>query len=102
MQHWRIIMKDQALLNQAEAVLGCVHDEEVIRFTQDFIRINSVNPNLDKAPGEEEAASFLARACAQNGFEGRTYEVLPGRHNFFGLLPGKSEEIGLAFFGHMD
>lgn len=85
-----------------EEILAHIHDDEVIQFTQDLIRINSVNPNLGAGPGELEAAQFLAKACHQAGIKTSLQEIAPGRSNFYALLPGRTDQIGLAFFGHID
>lgn len=95
-------METKMSLDLADKVLHCIDDDEVVRFMQQFVQVNSVNPNLDNAPGEQEAAAFLADACVRAGLQGSTPEVLPGRPNFYGVLPGESDEIGLAFFGHID
>jgi len=86
----------------AKKALGCVDDDEVVRFTQGFVRINSVNPNLEPGSSERGAAEYLARAFQAAGLRSSTPEVAPDRPNFYGVLPGASETIGLGFFGHID
>ena len=90
---------NEALARQA---LSYVDDNEVVRFTQDFIRINSVNPNLEPGSSERGAAEYLAKAFENVGMQASTPEVAPDRPNFYGVLRGASETIGLGFFGHID
>jgi acetylornithine deacetylase/succinyl-diaminopimelate desuccinylase family protein len=82
--------------------LQAVDDDQVVRFTQEFIRINSVNPNLGEGPGEREAAEFLAEACRREGLQVKLEEAAPGRPNFYCVLPGAEAGIGLSFLGHTD
>jgi succinyl-diaminopimelate desuccinylase len=82
--------------------LQAVDDAQVVRFTQDFIRINSVNPNLGEGPGEKDAAEFLAEACRREGLQVKLEEAAPGRPNFYCTLPGSEAGIGLSFLGHTD
>jgi acetylornithine deacetylase/succinyl-diaminopimelate desuccinylase len=86
----------------AKKALGYINDNEVVRFAQEFVRINSVNPNLEPGSTEQEAAEFLANACKEVGIQTALHEIAPGRPNFYAVLPGESEQIGLAFFGHID
>jgi len=80
-----------------ETVLGEIHDQAVVEFTQALVRIPSVN-------GEEaEAADFVARACRQGGLEVTVRDVHDGRPNVLAVLPGrKSNDIGLLLHGHTD
>ncbi len=82
--------------------LQAVDDAQVVRFTQEFIRINSVNPNLGEGPGEQEAAEFLAEACRREGLQVKLEQAAPGRPNFYCVLPGVEAGIGLSFLGHTD
>lgn len=86
----------------ARKVLECVQDERVTRFTQDFIRINSVNPNLEAGSSEANAVDFLADACRKAGVQVTLEEVVPGRPNLYCVLPGEEDGIGLSFLGHTD
>ncbi len=83
-------------------VIDHVDDESVVRYAQDLIRINSVNPNLDNGSTEEEVVEFLAFTCREAGLEVRIEEVAPNRPNIYCELPGEEEGIGLAFLGHTD
>jgi acetylornithine deacetylase/succinyl-diaminopimelate desuccinylase family protein len=86
----------------AQKVLDYIDDQEIIRFTQDFIRINSVNPNLESGSNESEAVRFLANACEAAGLQVTVQEVAPNRPNLYCVLPGEQAKIGLAFLGHTD
>jgi len=89
-------------LKIAEKALAQVDDKQVVRFTQDFVRINSINPNLESGSSESEAVDFLAAACREAGLQVSIEEVAPGRPNLYCVLPGEQDEIGLAFLGHSD
>jgi acetylornithine deacetylase/succinyl-diaminopimelate desuccinylase-like protein len=86
----------------AKKVLGYVDDDEVVRFTQGFVRINSVNPNLEPGSSEKGAAKYLAKAFKAAGMRTWMLDVAPGRPNFYGVLRGEAETIGLGYFGHID
>ena len=86
----------------AQKALACVADEALIRFTQDFIRINSVNPNLDPGSSEGAVVDYLAQACRDAGLQVSKEEIVPGRPNLYCVLPGAQDGIGLAFLGHTD
>lgn len=85
-----------------QKALSCVADDALIRFTQDFIRINSVNPNLEPGSNEAAAVDYLAHACRQAELQVTIEEIAPGRPNLYCVLPGKEAGIGLAFLGHTD
>lgn len=85
-----------------QKVFKYINDDQVVRFTQDFVRINSVNPNLEPGSTETEGAFFLADACRDAGLQVRMEETAPGRSNLYVVLPGAEEGIGLSFMGHLD
>ncbi len=87
---------------RAERVEKEINNERVIRFTQDLVRINSINPNLAPGSSEAPAADFIAAACRDAGLQVTCREVAPGRPNVLCVLTGKSPEIGLVFLGHTD
>jgi acetylornithine deacetylase/succinyl-diaminopimelate desuccinylase family protein len=87
---------------ETQKVIDCINDEEVVRFTQDFIRINSVNPNLAPGSNEAEAVNFLAKAGEKAGLQVTVEEAAPGRPNIYMVLPGEEDTIGLSFLGHTD
>lgn len=86
----------------AQKALEYADEDQIVRFTQDFIRINSVNPNLGTSAGEAEAVDFLAEASRKAGLQVKVVEIAPGRPNFYCVLPGDEEEVALAFLGHTD
>jgi acetylornithine deacetylase/succinyl-diaminopimelate desuccinylase family protein len=87
---------------KVKEVLDCIDDQEVIKFTQDFIRINSVNPNLEPGSSENEVVEFLAEYCLEAGLQVTKEELAPDRPNLYCVLPGEDDEIGLALLGHTD
>jgi acetylornithine deacetylase/succinyl-diaminopimelate desuccinylase family protein len=77
-------------------LLARIKDDEVIQFTQEFVRIESVNGN------EKPAADFVAKACEGAGLQVTIEEVHDGRPNVLAVLPGESDELGILFHGHTD
>jgi len=70
-----------------------------------LVRIPSVNPDLVLgAPGEGEAARYLASACARLGMRVSVEEAAPGRPNVVAVLPGADPAQGrsLLLNGHID
>ncbi len=82
--------------------LSSISDDALIRFTQDLIRINSVNPNLEAGSNEAEVVDFISRVCRQAGLQVTIEEVALGRPNLYCLLPGEEDGIGLALLCHTD
>ena len=71
------------------------------RFLTDLVRINSVNPLLvPGAPGEREAAAYVAREMA--GFAPRVLESTPGRPSVLARLAGAGGGPSLMLNGHID
>ncbi|MCC7163652.1 MAG: ArgE/DapE family deacylase [Anaerolineae bacterium] len=77
-------------------------NDEIVRFTQEFVRINSVNPNLAPGADESQAAGFIASACDKAGLQVQLTEIASDRPNVVCTLPGKTDRIGLLFLGHTD
>ena len=68
-----------------------------------LVQIDSVNPTLvPGGRGEQEIASFVARVLSDAGIETRLQEVVPGRPNVIGRLPGRGEGRTLVFNAHLD
>ncbi len=67
----------------------------------DLVGINSVNPEWD-GPGEGEVATYVCDYFDRIGVEFHTGEVLPGRSNVIGRLPGKDSSRSLLLEAHMD
>ncbi|MBI4790732.1 MAG: ArgE/DapE family deacylase [Chloroflexi bacterium] len=85
-----------------EHVVRAIDDDQVIRFAQELVRINSINPNLAPGSSEEKVAGLIAETCQKAGLQVSYREVAPGRPNLVCVLPGKTPEIGLVFLGHTD
>jgi succinyl-diaminopimelate desuccinylase len=84
--------KDQLALEAANAVDA----EEVVRLTQQLVRIESHYPG----PGEAPVVEFLKRYLDERGFKTTVQDVAPGRPNLIadlGTGPG-----GLILEGHTD
>ncbi len=83
-------------------IWGGIDREELVRLTQELVRIPSVYRPEDPAGNEEAAARAVAEYLEGAGFEVRTEEVAPGRPNVWavweGDLPGKT----LLFEAHTD
>ncbi len=68
-----------------------------------LIRINSVNPSLvPGAPGEAEAAAFVAAVLRRLGLGVQLAEAAPGRPSVVGVLPGTGGGRSLMLNGHLD
>jgi len=83
-------------------VLESVAKDELIKFTQDLIRINSVYDLEKEGYNEEKVAHFIAEYLEQMGLEVHIDEVVPGRPNVIGYLKGKEKGKTLLFEGHTD
>ncbi|MEM0054281.1 MAG: M20 family metallopeptidase [Nitrososphaeria archaeon] len=71
---------------------------EVVKLTQELIRIESVNP-----PGNElPVAELLADRLNKYGIETEVIEVSRNRANVVGILRGREEKPALLFNGHLD
>ena len=80
-----------------------VNENELLRLLQDFIRIESVNPNLvTGGAGELEIASYIEERLKEIGLEVQTQEVEENRTNVIGLLKGTGEGKSIMLNGHID
>jgi acetylornithine deacetylase len=68
----------------------------------EMVRIDSTNPDLAGGPGEAAFAAFLARRFEDLGMEVDLWDVLPGRPNIVGRLPGSGGGASLMLLGHLD
>jgi acetylornithine deacetylase len=68
----------------------------------EMVRIDSTNPGLAGGPGEGAFAAWLARRLEGLGMDVDVWDVLPGRPNVVGRLPGTGEGPGLMLLGHLD
>jgi succinyl-diaminopimelate desuccinylase len=83
-------------------VLKAIKKDELIKFTQDLIRINSVYDPTKEGANEEEAAIFIADYLRNEGFEVHFEEVVPGRPNVIAFLRGNNPGKTILFEGHTD
>ncbi len=68
----------------------------------EMVRIDSTNPGLAGGPGEGAFAAWFARRLEGLGMDVDVWDVLPGRPNVVGRLPGTGEGPGLMLLGHLD
>ncbi len=89
-----------------QGLLGTVWDRidrsELVRLTQELVRIPSVYRPEDAAGNEEVAARFVAEYLKGAGFEVRTAEVAPGRPNVWAVWEGDRPGKTLLFEAHTD
>lgn len=89
-------------MKKYQHVADCVKSDELIKFTQELVRINSVfDPGREEA-NEEKAAAFIADFLIREGFEVHTEEVVPGRPNVIAYLRGAGSGKTILFEGHTD
>lgn len=82
-------------------VLSLVDEEEVIRWTQELVRIPSVY-RPEKGEAEEPAARWVEARLKEIGLETSFEVVEPGRPNVIGLWRGTEGGQTLMFEGHTD
>jgi acetylornithine deacetylase len=68
----------------------------------EMVRIDSTNPGLAGGPGEAAFAAYLTRQMDALGMEVDVWDVLPGRPNVVGRLPGSGAGRSLMLLGHLD
>ncbi len=83
-------------------VADCVKSDELIKFTQDIVRINSVFDPDKPGANEEAAANYIAGFLKKEGFEVHIEEVAPGRPNVIAFLRGEKSGKTILFEGHTD
>lgn len=74
-------------------------EEEVVRLTQDLVRIPS---HKDVPFREKEVGEFILRFCEEQGFEVETQQVDGPRKNILVHLQGEGGGKTLMFNGHLD
>ncbi|HET7478806.1 MAG TPA: M20 family metallopeptidase [Rubrobacteraceae bacterium] len=85
-----------------DAVLRRIDREELVRLTQDLVRIPSVYHPDDPDGNETRAARFVADYLEHAGFDVRTENVAPGRPNVWTVWEGDRPGRTLLFEGHTD
>ena len=76
-------------------------NSSVITTLADLVRIDSVNPEFG-GPGEGGVADYVEARLRESGIETRRAEVLPGRDNVVGIVPGRDRTRQLVLEAHMD
>jgi succinyl-diaminopimelate desuccinylase len=84
-----------------ERLLREVKKEELIKLTQDLIRIPSVRSQKEGS-NEEKVAIFLSHLLEEMGFAVVVEEVEPGSPNVIAVLQGESDGPCLMFECHTD
>jgi succinyl-diaminopimelate desuccinylase len=84
-----------------ERVLREIKREELIRLTQDLIRIPSVRSQKEGG-NEEKVATFLSHYLEEMGLEVVVEEVEPGSPNVIAVLQGEGDGPCLMFECHTD
>lgn len=93
---------EQATLTDVEQrVLAHVDPAEVVRWTQELVRIDSV-PRPGREQVETEAARWVEAHCQALGLETAWEWAAPGRPNVIAILPGSEGATRLMFEGHTD
>lgn len=85
-----------------EDVLSRIDREELVRLTQELVRIPSVYRPEEPEGNENSAARFVADYLQNAGFEARTEEVAPGRPNVWAVWEGDRPGKTLLFEAHTD
>jgi acetylornithine deacetylase/succinyl-diaminopimelate desuccinylase-like protein len=68
----------------------------------EMVRIGGACPGLARGPGEAAFVAHLARLLEEPGREVDVWDVLPGRPNIVGRLPGFGGCDSLMLLGHTD
>lgn len=89
-------------MKEYQGVIENVNEQELVEFTQDILRINSVYAPDKQGYNEEKVANFIANYLKNLGLEVHVQEVAKGRPNVIGILKGKEEGKTLLFEGHTD
>lgn len=76
-------------------------NSSVITTLADLVRIDSVNPEFG-GPGERGVADYVEGRLRSAGVETLRTEVLPGRDNIVGIVPGRDRSRQVVLEAHMD
>lgn len=72
--------------------------QEMLKFTQDLIRIDTSNP-----PGNEtKAADYIKGVLDREGIASQIFEKTPGRGNLVARLKGNGSAKPILIMGHLD
>ena len=83
-------------------VLNEIEREELVRLTQELVRISSVYRPEQPEGNEEHVARFVADYLERAGFGVKTEEVAPGRPNVWTVWEGTRPGKTLLFEAHTD
>ncbi len=93
---------DPGFDNFLDSVLSRIDREELVRLTQELVRIPSVYHPEASDGNEAKAAGFVADYLGRAGFDVRTEEVAQGRPNVWAVWEGDQPGKTLLFEGHTD
>ncbi len=80
-----------------------IDEKELLKVVQNFIRIESVNPDLSGVGnGEGLIAEHIGKYLTETGIEVHFQEIKPNRVNVIGVLKGSGEGKALMLNGHTD
>ena len=72
--------------------------QEMLKFTEDLVRIDTSNP-----PGNEtKAADYIKAVLDREGIPSQIYEKTPGRGNLVARLKGNGSGKPILLMGHLD
>ncbi len=94
-----MIIEFQRLL---EDVLNRIDREELVRLARELVRIPSVYRPEEPDGNEARVVGFVADYLERAGFEVKTEEVAPGRHNVWAVWEGGRPGKTLLFEAHTD
>ncbi len=89
-------------MGKYQHVADCVKSDELIKFTQEIVRINSVFDPEKPGANEEAAANYIAGFLRKEGFDVHIEEVAHGRPNVIAFLRGEKSGKTILFEGHTD
>jgi succinyl-diaminopimelate desuccinylase len=84
------------------SVISNIEKEELVKFTQNLIRINSVFDPEIEGQNESKVAEFIFKFLRDQGFDVIIEKVVENRPNIIATLKGKQTGKSILFEGHMD
>lgn len=89
--------------SDVSAVASEADPREVIRMTQDLIRMNTTNYGTGRAEGEDEAADYVRALLEDVGLRCELFRSEPGRTSLVTRWPGQNRDApALMLHGHLD
>lgn len=83
-------------------VLDVLNENELINFTRDIVRINSVFESGVEGMNEAKVTEYISDFLKREGFEVHIDEVMPKRSNIIAFLRGSEGGKTILFEGHQD